>query len=164
MKDRAPAGYKLSRGSETILVGVDDETLRVRVQIALETCGYDVLAAHSGAQAWRLAARQGVSVSLLVCQLATPEMDGKELARRLTSLAAARHGQPRDRRRLGILLLADDCAAAPAGELVACLETPVRPSTLVARVRQLLDARSGAGGDRLWESQAPPADGNCLDL
>src|SRR5260370_969848 len=147
MKDRAPAGYKLPRGSETILVGVDDETLRVRVQIALETCGYDVLAARTGAHAWRLAARQGVPISLLVCQLAAPDMDGNELARRLASLTAARHGQPRDRRRLGILLLADDCAAAPAGDLLACLETPIRPSTLAASVRQILDARSGAGRD-----------------
>ncbi|HYL05094.1 MAG TPA: hypothetical protein VE075_03590 [Thermoanaerobaculia bacterium] len=164
MTGHEPPVYKLPRGSETILVGVDDPALRVRVQIALETCGYDVVAARSGADAWRLAKRHGGSISLLVWQLATAHADGEELAQRLASLAAARHGQPRDRRRLGVLLLAGDCTAAPAGDLMACLEEPLRPSALVARVRRILDARSGAGGAGRWEAPAEPADGNCLDL
>ena len=164
MTDHETAAYKLPRGSETILVGVDDPALRVRVQIALETCGYDVVAARSSAHAWRLAKRQGGSISLLVWQLATPHKGGEELAQRLASLAAARHGQPRDRRRLGVLLLAGDCTMAPAGDLLACLEEPIRPSVLVARVRRILDARSVTGGAGRWEAPAEPADGNCLDV
>jgi len=164
MTDREDAIYKLPRGSETILVGVDDPELRVLAQIALETCGYDVVAARTGDHAWRLARRQGAAVSLLVWQLASPAEGCTELSQRLASLAAPRNGQPRDRRRLGVLLLAGDCAAVPAGDLVACLEEPIRASVLVARVRQILDARSGTGSAGPWASPAAPAGRDCLDL
>jgi CheY-like chemotaxis protein len=139
MENHEPAVYKLPRGSETILVGVEDEELRARVRIALEACGYGILAAPTGAEALRYAEGHRGSISLLICQQEMPDMDGSELARRVASLAD-RPGQPANRRRLGVLLLADDCEAAQAGSLVACLETPIRPSTLVATVRQIIDA------------------------
>jgi CheY-like chemotaxis protein len=162
MNHHEPAVYRLPRGSETILVGVDNEALRCRVRIALEACGYDVLAARSGAEALRLAEQYRPSISLLVCQGALPAMDGREQAKRLAALAAE-SGESGQHQRLGVLLLADDCeAAAQAGDLVACLQQPIRPSTLVVRVRQILDTGPGADRPGHLELRAEPSNGSCL--
>ncbi|MBV8201177.1 MAG: hypothetical protein JOZ15_11195 [Acidobacteria bacterium] len=163
MRKRETAAYELPRGTETILVGIEDERLRARVLVALEACGYDILAVRTGDEALRLVEAYRPSISLLVCQLATPAGDGGERARRFAALAAG-YGQLAQRRNLGVLLLADDCAAAAqAGNLVACLQQPIRPSVLVAKVRQILDAGPEAGNPDLRELPTAPAGGNYLE-
>lgn len=131
------AAYSLPRGSETILVAEDDDGLRTLLQIALESCGYTVLASASGPAALALADRHAERIALLVSDVTMPGMEGPELARRL---AAIRPG-------LKVLLLSGygrDPALLDAGE--EFLPKPFRPSMLVAKVREILDAAAGVGG------------------
>lgn len=124
------AAYSVPRGSETILVAEDDEVLRTLLQIALESCGYTVMASASGPAALELAERHAEPIALLVSDVTMPGMEGPELARRL---AAVRPG-------LRVLLLSGyslDPALLDAG--VDFLQKPFRPSALVARVRGILD-------------------------
>jgi two-component system, cell cycle sensor histidine kinase and response regulator CckA len=136
----ALAAYSVPRGSETILVAEDDELLRTLLQIALESCGYTVLASASGPAALELAERHAEPIALLVSDVTMPGMEGPELARRL---AAIRPG-------LKALLLSGyghDPALLDAG--VDFLPKPFRPSALVARVREILDlapATMGSAG------------------
>jgi two-component system cell cycle sensor histidine kinase/response regulator CckA len=116
------ATYSVPRGSETILVAEDDEMLRTLLQIALESCGYSVLASASGPAALELAQRHAEPIALLVSDVI--------IARRL---AAVRPG-------LKVLLLSGysrDPALLDAE--VDFLQKPFRPSALVARVREILD-------------------------
>ena len=162
------ATYSVPRGSETILVAEDDEVLRTLLRIALESCGYTVLARASGPAALQLAERHGDPIALLVSDVTMPGMEGPELARRL---AAIRPG-------LKVLLLSGygrDAALFDAG--VDFLQKPFRPSALVARVREILDlapattrsARSTGPGRARQEAPAgerPPAgapDGHAVE-
>jgi two-component system, cell cycle sensor histidine kinase and response regulator CckA len=136
MEEKAEtAAYSLPRGSETVLIAEDDEALRALVRIALETCGYSVLAATGGADALRLARLHGGPISLLVSDVVMPGMDGPELARRL---AACRPG-------LKVLLFSGypgEADLLPSG--AAFLQKPFRPSRLVEKVREVLDAEPPA--------------------
>ena len=64
-----------------ILVVDDDRDTAVSLQMVLELWGYEVRAAHSGIAALRMAER--FVPGLVILDLAMPEMDGYELARRL---------------------------------------------------------------------------------
>ena len=141
------AAYSVPRGSETILVAEDDEMLRTLLQIALESCGYSVLASASGPAALELAQRHAEPIALLVSDVTMPGMEGPELARRL---AATRPG-------LKVLLLSGygrDPALLDAG--VDFLQKPFRPSALVARVREILDLAPAAMGSAGSTRSTPP--------
>jgi len=129
------AAYSVPRGSETILVVEDDEMLRTLLQIALESCGYTVLASAGGPAALELANRHSEPIALLVSDVTMPGMEGPELARRLAAIQSG----------LKVLLLSgyvQDPALLDAG--VEFLQKPFRPSALVARVREILDLAPAA--------------------
>ena len=71
------------RGSETVLVVEDEPAILEIVELLLRQTGYEVLAAGSPGAALRLAAERGYAIDLLLTDLVMPEMDGRELARRL---------------------------------------------------------------------------------
>src|ERR1700687_2672884 len=122
--------YSLPRGSETILVAEDNEALRALLQVALESCGYTVLASPMGSEVLELPSRHDEPIALLVSDVVMPGMDGPELARRLAAI----------RPRLQVLLLS---GYGPEPALLAAgihfLQKPFRPSLLVATVREILD-------------------------
>lgn len=144
--DKQLTGYSVPKGSETILVAEDNEPLRALLQVALESCGYTVLAGAGGPEALGLAERHDETIALLVSDVTMPGMDGRELARRLSAI----------RPRLQVLLLSGfgpDPALLAGG--VHFLQKPFRPSFLVAKVREILDlapATPEPGGPQ----QAPP--------
>jgi two-component system cell cycle sensor histidine kinase/response regulator CckA len=67
-------------GDETILLVDDEDLVRGFVQAALESYGYTVLAAASGAEAVEILERLGDSIDLLLTDLVMPGMNGRELA------------------------------------------------------------------------------------
>jgi signal transduction histidine kinase/ActR/RegA family two-component response regulator len=70
-------------GSETILLAEDDESLRTLTRRLLQTRGYTVLDAASGAAALNVFEKQGHSIDLLITDVVMPRMSGRELAERL---------------------------------------------------------------------------------
>ncbi|MGB2621312.1 MAG: response regulator, partial [Candidatus Acidiferrum sp.] len=71
------------RGTETILLAEDEQDVREVAREFLESGGYTVIEAQSGAEALRLAAEHKGAIDLLVTDMVMPGMTGKELARRL---------------------------------------------------------------------------------
>lgn len=65
-----------------VLIVDDDEDIRTVTAIALETEGYRVLAASTGADALATVEREGTPSAMLI-DLMMPEMDGAELIRAL---------------------------------------------------------------------------------
>lgn len=66
-----------------VLVVEDDCKVRKLVQTMLTKLGYDVTAAESPRQALQFAAESGLQVDLLLTDVVMPEMNGKELTKRL---------------------------------------------------------------------------------
>jgi two-component system, cell cycle sensor histidine kinase and response regulator CckA len=84
VSESRPAGAPT--GTETILVVEDQELVRrVAVRI-LKGLGYNVLDAVSGEDAVRVAAAEPGLIALLLTDVIMPDMNGRELATRLTSL------------------------------------------------------------------------------
>ena len=73
-------------GHETILV-VEDEILNLElVELMLERYGYQVLAASSPGEALLTAKNHNGRIHLLLTDLIMPEMNGRDLAKEITSL------------------------------------------------------------------------------
>jgi CheY-like chemotaxis protein len=71
-------------GSETLLLVEDEEVVRHQTQALLARLGYVVLAAAASDEALRLMQLNAGMIDLLVSDVVMPEMNGRDLARRLT--------------------------------------------------------------------------------
>jgi CheY-like chemotaxis protein len=78
-----PAPAEARQGSETILLVEDNEQVRTLARIVLAREGYTVLEADGGNRALALLARHEGPVHLLLTDVVMPEMNGKELFRRI---------------------------------------------------------------------------------
>jgi two-component system cell cycle sensor histidine kinase/response regulator CckA len=122
------------RGSETILLVEDSDSVRKLVKRSLEKHGYTVIDAPSSIDALRRVKRHDGDIDLLLTDVVLPKMDGHELAKRLNRLrpgtkvvymsgffddVLARHG-----------LDASD---------IVLVEKPFAPSVLLSEVRRKLD-------------------------
>lgn len=74
------------RGSETILVVEDEDMLRELICRSLKIYGHTVLAARDGGEALSLCERHPEPFHLLLTDVVMPQMNGRELADRLTPL------------------------------------------------------------------------------
>ena len=84
---RAAAPVALPRGSATILVVEDDDSVREVAVAILRDLGYRVLAAADGAEALRVFDENGGMVDLLLVDVVLPGgMKGDEVARRLAEM------------------------------------------------------------------------------
>jgi PAS domain S-box-containing protein len=131
----AEAAAPPPRGTETLLVVEDEESLRQLIVEILRVGGYRVLEASGGNEALRMAETEGGDIHLLVTDVIMPRMSGRELAERLAK------GRPA----LKVIYMSGytDDALAPHGR--ACPETPFlqKPFSLddlLRRVREVLDA------------------------
>ncbi len=130
----APAPASV-RGTETVLVVEDDESIRKLVQKVLKAHGYTVLVAASGGDAEQVAGQHEGPIHLLMTDVILPGLNGREVARRLT---AARAG-------IRVLYLSGytDDAIVHHGVLepgVAFLQKPFAPAALSRKVREVLDS------------------------
>ena len=118
----------------TILVVDDEESSLQLLQEALEVAGYRVFTASDGVQAWdALASGRLKDVALLLTDLVMPNMDGMELARKVT------HEYPD----LPILFMsgyADDIVYAnqDMAKVASFLPKPFDVGMLQRRVRELV--------------------------
>jgi hypothetical protein len=121
--------------SETVLVVEDSDDLREIVDRILTQSGYQVIVAAGGAEALEMSLRFPGHIDLLLTDVVMPHMLGNELAPQLVE------ARP-DLRVLFMSGFAQPALAAngklPPG--LALLDKPFNEPTLLARVREVLDA------------------------
>jgi CheY-like chemotaxis protein len=143
--EAAPTGTSVNaaekpaaRGNETILVAEDDGQVRNLTVAILRSCGYrvlDVENAHDAEQLWQ---QHEGEIHLLLTDVVMREMSGPELARRIQKV----------RPRTKVLFTSGytDSAIVHQGVLdpgIAFLPKPFTPSSVAAKVRQVLDGVDG---------------------
>jgi CheY-like chemotaxis protein len=125
---------------ETILLVEDAQRVRAVVREILEMSGYTVLEARHGADALEVSNRHAGTIHLLVTDVVMPQMSGRELSQRLSTL----------RPELKVLYMSGytDDAIVRHGVLasgIAFLSKPFTPDALALKVREVLDgAATGA--------------------
>ena len=123
------------RGTETILLVEDDPGIRLLIREMLQLSGYTVLEARHGIEAWVIGKHHAGPIHLLITDVVMPQMSGRALADRLTSVRPDMHV-------LYISGYADDAVfhhgVVDLGQ--DFLQKPFDPHRLAQKVRDLLDA------------------------
>jgi PAS domain S-box-containing protein len=132
IKDRKEK--KIGSGTETILLVEDDEAVRELARTVLASRGYNVLVATKPTDAERLCDERAEEIRLLLTDVVMPGLSGREIARRI----GTRHPK------IKVLYMSGytDNVIARGGVLeegLAFLQKPFTPSTLVEKVREILD-------------------------
>jgi len=123
------------RGSESILLAEDSESLRKLAQSNLESAGFRVLSAQSGEEALEIATRHGSTFDLLLTDVVMPGMNGRVLAEQLLPR------QPG----MKVLYMSGYTDSFIAGHGVLesgtyLLHKPFTEEILIRKVREVLDA------------------------
>jgi PAS domain S-box-containing protein len=129
------------RGTESVLVVEDDESLRRMSTEALTLFGFRVLQAPSAEDALALVDRGGEKIDLVLTDMVLPLMGGKELAEQLLAR----------RPDVKVVFMSGyaEQAALHQGLIdpsQAFLTKPFTPEILVRKLRDVLDAGQGPGG------------------
>jgi len=133
----AQEGY--NKGSETVLLVEDEESVRELVRLTLTSRGYKVLEAENGEAGLRVAEQVRETIDILVTDVVMPGMGGRELAKRLLELRPAMcvlflSGYTED------AVVASDAPAPGTG----FLQKPFTLQNLARKVRELLRAKPHA--------------------
>ena len=133
--EEARATDGIPRGSETVLVAEDDQTVRALTCAILTRKGYDVIEAADPEEAMRLVKGREGAVDLLLTDIVMPGMNGRELYERLRSVLPD----------LKVLYMSGytDNAIGHHGFVdrdVDFIQKPVTAAGLAAKVRDVLDA------------------------
>lgn len=117
----------MPQGTETILLVENDPALCEMASVLLGRLGYIVFAAANGVDAMSLVHRQCRGhIDLLITDVVMPQMSGNELAGRIRAL----HPQVK-------ILFTSAYSVGDQG--VALLQKPFSPSSLVKKIREILD-------------------------
>jgi two-component system cell cycle sensor histidine kinase/response regulator CckA len=132
--------HRSSRGSESILLVDDEEGVRRLVSAILRSNGYDVLETANGPAALAAFEKNSHKIDMVLTDIVMPQMNGFELGRQLMER------QPT----LRILYMSgyrDNPTGTPGAEAPRdFLHKPFTPDTLLAKVREVLDAEAGGLG------------------
>jgi CheY-like chemotaxis protein len=131
-----PPPAQPARGSETILVVEDEESVRRLIHSILRKAGYTVLQARDGQEALSFCQDYTDPIHLLFSDVVMPQMSGPELATRVSSL----------RPDLKMLFTSGytDNAVVLHGVLEAntpFLQKPFTPAGLTSKVREVLQGK-----------------------
>jgi two-component system cell cycle sensor histidine kinase/response regulator CckA len=122
------------RGTETILLVEDEDTVRKVAFSVLRRHGYRVLEARNAGEALLICEKEGERIDLLLSDVVMPQMSGPEVAKRIAQT------------RPGIKVL---CMSGYTDETVfrhgileagiAFIQKPITPESLLSKVREVLD-------------------------
>jgi len=127
------SGAEAQQGTETVLLVEDEEAVRTLVRNVLRKKGYRVLEASQGEEALEFSELYRGRIDLLVTDVVMPQMNGRELARRLVN------SRP-ETKVLYISGYADNAVRSEGGldSSGAFLQKPFSPEALARKVRELL--------------------------
>jgi CheY-like chemotaxis protein len=136
-KDRPSGAWSAivpPKGTETVLLVEDEESVRKLARKCLEEQGYTVLEAANSDQALRICNKYDKTIHLLMTDVIMPGLDGRQLARRVTTL----------RPEIRVLYVSGytENTIVHRGVLdagIAFLQKPFRPLDLAVKVREVLD-------------------------
>ncbi|UCC81919.1 MAG: PAS domain S-box protein [Gemmatimonadota bacterium] len=121
-------------GKETVLLAEDEDSVRRLARRILEEVGYTVLEAREAMEALTMSERWDGPIDLLLTDVVMPELNGRELAERLSVLRPG----------LQILYISGytdheilDGIVGPGNNF---LQKPFTPDALANKVREILDA------------------------
>ncbi len=133
-EQRGPASESVpAKGTETLLLVEDDDTVRGFAARVLRGAGYTVLEARSGEGALRESKGHAGGIDLLLTDVVMPGMSGREVARQL--------GASRPRTRVLYMSGYTEDAIGLHGVLdegTLLLEKPFTPAVLLGKVREAL--------------------------
>jgi signal transduction histidine kinase len=123
------------RGSETILIVEDNEQVANIAQEILTLYGYKIKAAKSGTEALKICAVENTPIDLLLTDVIMPEIDGKELAKKMLDV----------HQNLKVLYMSGYTSNVIAhhGVLdagIQFIQKPFNPEKLAKKVREVLDS------------------------
>jgi signal transduction histidine kinase/response regulator RpfG family c-di-GMP phosphodiesterase len=125
-----------TKATETIMIVEDDEGVRVVASRILRDQGYTVLEARRASEARRVWDKHGPSVDLLLTDVVMPDINGPRLAEELS----------KSRPDLRVLYMSGypgtGGLVGPQGNALSCIEKPFTPSSLAARVREMLGRKA----------------------
>jgi PAS domain S-box-containing protein len=134
--EELPKAPEPAGGHETVLLVEDEEGVRRAVHSTLERRGYHVLVAASGPEALEIARSHHGPIDLLISDVVMPQMNGRELAKRLVA----------ERPQMAVIFISGypgdtlQSKGALAAEAVF-LPKPFTPLALSTKVREILDRR-----------------------
>jgi len=125
---------KIPTGNETILLIEDDAAVRQVTRSMLEEFGYAVLEAANGIEAQTVFQRHRTQVQLVLCDLIMPRMNGRETHAALQKIKGD----------IKVVFMSGYTADIIAGKGIAdpgiqLLQKPLNPSTLLKKIRSVLD-------------------------
>jgi signal transduction histidine kinase/CheY-like chemotaxis protein len=123
------------RGTETILLAEDHETVRELTRAMLESAGYSVLVASNGAEAVRIIADHAGEVALALLDVVMPKQGGEKVFQYL------REHQPDVPVLFATGYGANATAVVQRHEGVALIQKPYAREELLRQIRQILDSR-----------------------
>jgi two-component system cell cycle sensor histidine kinase/response regulator CckA len=123
----------LARGTETILLVEDEESLRILTRTILEENGYSVLAAGEGNEALEIARQTTGTIHILLTDMVMPGMNGRQVAEILLPM----------RPRMKIVYMSGYTGFHDRGFLEAGASLVPKPFTRDALLRKLRDALAG---------------------
>ena len=131
--ERTAAGHL--DGAETVLVVEDEEAVRRVIGLSLGLHGYRVLEVTDGSEAIAICERGEPPIHLLLTDVVMPDMNGRELAERLTA-------QRPDTKVLYVSGHTEDAVLSHGVETgeMAFLQKPFRADTLVRKIREVLES------------------------
>jgi CheY-like chemotaxis protein len=123
------------RGTETILVVEDDNTVRDMIVDILTQCGYTVYVAKSGKKCLTIWEKKSSAVDLLVTDVVMPGMSGNELAKRLSQSKPG----------LKVLLMSGYSLSVVSqyeknGNDISFIQKPFNATDLTIKIREILDS------------------------
>jgi signal transduction histidine kinase/ActR/RegA family two-component response regulator len=126
------------RGTETVLVVEDDPSVRSIAQVVLRKHGYTVLVAGNGHEALELLSRAPRPVQVLLADVVMPEMNGRDLASRISAT------HPSVKTVLMSGYAAEVLTRLEEAGVDGFLPKPFSERTLAAKIREVLDAPPAA--------------------
>ena len=147
---REQAPEPLRYGSETILLVEDEPEILEVVHMMLRNLGYAVIAAQTAQDAVRQAGEHPGRIHLLITDVIMPDMNGRELAQKLTALLP----------NLACMYMSGYTAdvIARRGVLdngVLFIQKPFSAQVLAVKVREALDSPAGSHGIDCPARQVP---------